>query len=111
MSDEDKQAAMNERNAAICKMYLEGETLAACGKRFGLKRQRIKQIVKDAGIWREYHRPPPNGRDEFLGVNISESDKIALRKEAKRRGLSMSALTADLISEMLAELANDSPTS
>ena len=71
---------------------------------FGLKRQRIKQIVVTAGIWRE--RLPPD-RDEFLGVNLSEDDKEALRREAARRGVSMSALTSDLIKEMLAEAKHE----
>jgi hypothetical protein len=43
-------------------------------------------------------------RDEFLGINISEADKTALREEAARRGISMSALTADLIKDMLKEV-------
>lgn len=106
MTPEEKQAQMEARNLEICQMYLSGASLAECGKKFGLKRQRIKQIVQAAGIWRA--RPKTSdGRDDFLGVNISESDKQALREEAARRGLSMSQLTAELIREML---GRDTPT-
>jgi hypothetical protein len=110
MTEEEKRAQMAARDAEICALYLTGASLAECGKKYGLKRQRIKQIVQKAGVWREYVRPPTNGRDEFLGVNISEEDKLALRDEAKRRGISMSALTADLIKDMLAELPRHEPS-
>ncbi len=104
MTPEEKQAQMNARNAEICQMYMSGATLAECASRFGVKRQRIKQIVEDAGIWRPYVRPPRSDRDEFLGVNLTEADKDALREEATRRGMSMSSLTATLIRDMLDEI-------
>lgn len=45
----------------------------------------------------------PN-RDEFLGVNLSEEVKAALRAEAARREISMSALTYETLKDMLAKL-------
>jgi hypothetical protein len=111
MSDDDKKTHMLARNAAICDLYLSGATLAACGKRFGLKRQRIKQIVQEAGIWREPIPHIPDGRDEFLGINISPEDKEALKAEAARTNTSMSALTSDWIRQKLAELHGETEPS
>jgi hypothetical protein len=97
-----------ERDLEICRFYLAGRTLEEIGQHFGVKRQRIKQIVKRAGIWRPQAQPE-SVRDHFVGVTLSESDKTALRAEAERRGISMSTLTAELIKEMLAERKNEEP--
>jgi len=43
-------------------------------------------------------------RDEFLGVNLTESVKRSLKDEAEKRGLSMSNLTSKTITEMLVSL-------
>lgn len=88
------------RNEEICQRYMAGETLKACGDRFGISCMRVKQIVKKAGLWRKRIDAEP--RNEFLGVDLSDVDKQALRQEAARRGVSMSLLTSDLIKEMLA---------
>lgn len=85
-----------KRDTAICEQYLNGMTLEECGRLYKLRRQRIKQIVKAAGLWRP-RTVTVSDRNEFLGVNLSGTDKIALKLEADRRGLSMSALTAELI--------------
>lgn len=102
---------MTERDKAICKLYVSGKTLKECGLAHGITHERVRQILRKAGIYRNL-RPVPLGlkdgvvesdvRDEFLGVNLSETDKAGLREEAERRGLSMSSLTNDLIREMLA---------
>lgn len=99
----ERQRARRERNDTICRLYLEGKSLADIGRQFGLKRQRIKQIVVEAGLWRK-RMPAQNERDEFLGINISESDKVALRAEAARLGVSMSAMTAEWIKDRLEAL-------
>lgn len=105
-----------ERNDEICKLYtVEGLTTQQCAERFKISRERVRQILRRAGIYRKDRAEQKilglrNGvvetaaRDEFLGVNLSESDKHALRAEAERRGVSMSSLTSDLIKEMLAAL-------
>lgn len=94
---------MAERDQEICKMYLAGKTLQECGTQYGIRRQRVKQILKEAGVWRPAVKQTSE-RDEFLGLNISTADKVALRAEAARRGISMSALSAEAIKEMLAAL-------
>lgn len=103
----ERQKKMAERDALICQMYMEKQSLQHIGKQFGLRRQRIKQIVQKAGLWRE-RSDALDDRDEFLGINISEADKIALRAEALRSGISMSALSADWIKEKLASLKEQS---
>ena len=101
MIDEEKKIQMTQRNAAICAHYQAGHKLSECASRFKLGRQRVQQILKAAGIWKPYIK---NDRTKFLGVTVSEADKAALTLEAARRGISMSALTSDLIKDMLASL-------
>lgn len=110
MTPEEKLQQMNERNATICKVYMEGATLAQCGKQFGLKRQRIKQIVTEAGLWRERGQST-NERNAFLGIDLTETDKEALRTEASRQNLSMSAMTSEWIRDRLDEIHQHTPLS
>lgn len=92
-----------ERDTEICRLYRDEHlTLEQCGKRFELSRSRIKQILKENGV-----QPNPrqaSGRDEFLGVSVTEEDKVALRDEALRRGSSMSKLTSDMLRELLEKI-------
>lgn len=101
MTDDEKRQQMTQRNADICAYYKAGHKLSECASRFGLGRQRVQQILLAAGIWKPYVK---GDRTEFLGVSVSAADKAALTEEAARRGLSMSALTSDLIKDMLAEV-------
>ena len=106
---------MSERNDSICHRYMQGATIYQIGKEFSLSHERIRQILRKANIYKNFrgtsqHVGLSGGvvvsdiRDEFLGVNLCEADKTALRQDAKRRGISMSALTADIIKDMLASL-------
>lgn len=107
---------MNEqRDKEIVACYIGGKTLEQCGQEFKITRERVRQILRKHGILKHARVKPKvglddggvvktDGRDEFLGVNISEGDKQALREEAERRGLSMSRLSSDFIKEMLAKL-------
>lgn len=104
-----------ERNQEMCQCYINGMTLQECGERFHISHERVRQILKQAGVFKNSRAKQQNvglkaglvesdTRDEFLGINISETDKDALRAEAARRGLSMSKLSSDFIKEMLAGL-------
>lgn len=93
-----------ERNEEICRLYVGGLTLRECGQHFKLSHQRVRQILRRAGVFKRDQLVERSDRDEFLGVNLTEADKIALRAEAERRGVSMSALTSDLIRDMLSTL-------
>lgn len=88
-----------DRDDQICRLYAAGATLEYLGSVYTLSRQRIQQIVMKAGIFRGTVQR--SDREEFLGVNVTRDDKKALLREAHRRGLSMSALTSDMIKEML----------
>lgn len=121
---------MTERNADICKLYLSGLSLKEAGEKYGLSRERARQIVRSAieermkelvktGVrsetarqlakeefrWGHEKHAPRSDRDEFLGIHLNENDKEALRQEAKKRGVSMSSLTSDLIKDMLSSLS------
>lgn len=96
--------AKPERDQEICDLYMKGVKVKDIAGRFTISRGRVHQIVHKNNLTPKDRHVEPSDRDEFLGINISDADKIALRREAKRRGLSMSAITADLIRDMLASL-------
>lgn len=96
--------AGSDRNFQVCRRYIDGATLDECAVQFKISHERVRQILRKAGVYRRDRLVARSDRDEFLGVNISEADKTALRAEAARRGISMSALTADLIKDMLKEV-------
>lgn len=88
-----------ERNSELLRRYAAGDALETLCQDFHLTRGRIYQILKEAGVPKE--RYGDSGRGQFLGVNLSEPVKDALRVEAARRGISMSALSSDLLRDML----------
>jgi hypothetical protein len=100
MTNEEKALRMEQRNKEICAFYVAGNDLAACASKFGLKRQRLKQLLEKAGVWRPYEK---SKRTKFLGVSLTDEDKVALREEADRDGMSMSALSSEWIRQKLAE--------
>lgn len=96
-----EKTARAARDAAICDQYTAGATIDTIAASVGLTTGRIHQILRAYGL-RSGDRPRPhNGRDEFLGIELEEMTKIALRQEAERRGLSMSKLSADVLRDML----------
>ena len=95
---------MSERNDLICQRYVAGATLQEVGRAFHISNERVRQILRKAGVFKTDRRKEVSDRDVFLGVNVSEADKVALRAEAERRGMSMSMLTSDLIKEMLTKV-------
>ncbi len=100
MTDDEKREQRRFRDAAICRHYQAGHTVAQCASAFRLGRMRTFQILQKAEVLRP--RVKVN-RTKHLGVMINEDDKAALTEEAKRRGVSTSELTSDLIRDMLAE--------
>ncbi len=87
------------RDAELIERYATGETIESLREAYGISHERIYQILRKAGIPRR--RQGAEDRDQFLGVNLSESVKDALRAEALRRGISMSALSSDMLRDML----------
>ena len=92
-----------QRNELIVQKYQSGHPIEELCLEYKITRSRIFQILKKAGVPRERHGPQV-GRDQFLGVNLSEPVKDALRAEANRRGISMSSLSYDMLKEMLITL-------
>jgi lambda repressor-like predicted transcriptional regulator len=92
-------AVNSTRNDSICAAYQTGLTLAAIGRQFGLSRPRIQQILKKAGVWVPSTK---RRRTEYLGVTMTEQTKAALKVEAEKRGISLSALSDETLKEMLA---------
>src|ERR1017187_101813 len=86
-----------ERNATIIGHFTAGVTLDALAAEFTISRQRIRQIVRAAGAWK---KKTPRG--SFLGVDVTDSTKAALKAEAEKRGVSVSRLTSDTLEQMLA---------
>ena len=94
----------NQRNLEICRRYRAGESAQAIGDSLTprISRQRVLQILRSRGVTQEDRTTKSDEDGELLGVILSKEDKQAVREEAAERGISMSALTADLIKEMLA---------
>lgn len=88
----------DERNAAICAYYLEGHKLPAVASRFKLGRQRILQILQQAGVWKPIEK---GKRTKFLGVTVREETKDELSRLATERGVSVSQLTSDVLDEVV----------
>ncbi len=94
-----ESVSMNEeRDAEICQMYVAGQLIKEIADAHKLTTQRVLQILRHNQLTRK-DRIKKKVRDEFLGVNLSEPVKKALRKEALRQGISMSQLTADWIED------------
>lgn len=91
---------MEKRNDAICACYAEGKSLAECGRKFGLGRQRVQQILKKAGAWRPH---TPSGRTNHVGVTVTQETKKKLKELADENDMSVSELTAKALDELVKE--------
>ena len=89
---------MTERNEKVIEHYKSGASIRACAMQDGRSHQRIRQILRAAGVWR---KPVPGSRPEFLGVDVSTETKEALRTKADELGISVSRLTSDTLETML----------
>ena len=95
---EGKRSQMSRRNVEICAYYQAGHELNECTMKFALGRQRVRQILRKAGLW---HLRERTVRTKFLGAFISEPTKVALRQKARQKGVSVSRLTSDVLEESL----------
>ena len=98
MTPEEKTAQMAIRNDAICTYYLDGHKVAECARHFQLNRQRILQILKQAGVWVPYVK---TRRTQFLGVSVKVSTKVALMRKADQEGTSVSRLVSDAADQLV----------
>lgn len=90
------------RDFLICECYKAGASMAECGRRYGLGRQRVQQILKKAGVWRPYSK---TRRNQHLGVVVTPETKAALESEAEAKGVSVSKLTSDKLDELVGNAA------
>lgn len=96
MTDEERARQMTTRNKMICDCYASGKTLKQCASEFQLGRQRILQILQAAGAWKPYVK---QGREKFLGVNVTAETKDALKEQADAKGVSVSKFASDVLDE------------
>lgn len=87
-----------QRDADICSDHQAGHGIAQLCQKHGLKRQRIYQILKKAGIHQSRKR---SARTHFLGVSVSEETKDALKQKATDEGKSVSKLTSDALDALV----------
>lgn len=85
-----------ERDDKIVAQYVEGMQVQNIASRHGLSRIRIHQILRKRAVPRRIAAP-----DEFLGINLTEPIKDALRVEANKRGITMTRLSASALKQML----------
>ena len=90
-----------ERNLTIAKLYTEGVTQDALAQQFKLTKASVGQILAQLGIKKTDRLTAPSQRTVFTGVHLAQSVKRALRHEAKREAISMSAfISAAIIAEL-----------
>ena len=100
MTDDEKKQQMTARNAAICAHHLAGHKVRETATAFQLGRQRIMQVLQAGGVWKPYEK---GSRTKFLGVNVSEGTKDALKRKADAEGVSVSRLASDALDAVVAE--------
>lgn len=89
-----------ERNAEMCRLYASGEcTVVQCSQKFGITQERVRQILRQANVFKRQR--PPRKRDQFLGVNLPQPLKDAVRAEAEEQGKTMSSLVDETLTEAL----------
>lgn len=100
MTEDEKRNQMTQRNADICAYYAAGHTLKQCASKFTLSRQRVYQLLCDAGVRQPYVK---TDRTKFLGVNVTEQTKKALTRAAKDKGISASRFASDVLDGAVAK--------
>lgn len=95
---QDDSERRAKRDTDICTRYLSGLSLEECGKQAGLETQRVRQILKKAGVWKP---PTRSRRTKFLGVSVSESTKDGLKQKADQEGVSVSKLASNALDALV----------
>lgn len=96
-----------KRDAEICRLYQAGSSIYDLKVSFEISHERIRQILRANGIYKQDRMREENVRDEFLGINLTDADKQALREMAREQGISMSQLSSDAIREKLRQLRGE----
>lgn len=97
-----------QRNDEICSLYTEqGKTIYVLSSQFKISHERVRQILRKRGVLRKDRQQQTTSRDKFVGVEVTETAKQALRDESAKSGESMSELGAKGIDILLKERGYD----
>lgn len=92
-----------QRNKDICASYAAGWRVSQVARQFKLDRQRVRQILQEAGVWRPYQKTE---RVHHLGVMVTADTREALKEKAEAEGMSVSQLASTAL-EKLVEVHED----
>ena len=92
-----------DRDKEICKQYVGGMKVNDLADQNEISPERVRQILRKAGVFRKDPVVARTGRNAFLGVMVTKDEKAFLKEVAEKRGLSVSALTSDMIKKLLEE--------
>lgn len=98
------------RNDAMCRQYLaarakgegSGDIVWALATQYHVTPAWVYDILRRGGISTE-RVFNASDRDVFLGINISDDVKDALKRKAEHDGFSVSRLSHEMLSQMLRE--------
>jgi DNA-binding CsgD family transcriptional regulator len=93
--------AFAERNAQISRMYIGGATLQECAEAHKISRERVRQVLRKLGVFKRHRVVKKSERNAFLGVNVSEPTKTALKEKAAAEGKSVSQLASEVLDEVV----------
>lgn len=91
---------------AVCKMYRQGMSLRKIGEKLGYTGEGIRVALLRNGVTfadKKQSEIPLNKADSFLGLFVEPDVKKALKEEAIRLDVSVSALTREPLRKMLIE--------
>lgn len=100
------QRKKTRRNIKLIKDYHTQKPIKDLLAHYGITRGRLYQILaenKDS----PNRLPHRTNRDHFLGVEISESVKKALRRKARQEKISVSLLVSDILETVLSAVKYD----
>jgi transposase len=83
-----------EEKKQIIAAYLAGESTRAIYSKFNRSEQTIRQVVREAGLWR---RPPKPRPEVNFTIQLGEDVLKLLKEAADQRDLSASQLAAQII--------------
>ncbi len=91
----------SDRDRDACMRYLQGTTLPELSKELGVGVQRMRQILKRGGVYQPRRDAKRTGRDEFIGINVTEEAKLAIQLKAKEQGISVSQFVSTTLAEVI----------
>lgn len=84
-----------DREKEICELYRAGASLRDIGYHMRISHETVRKILRSHGISKEDRLVNRSERQAFVGVDLPKLWKHALRTEAAKRGVTMSALVTE----------------